>query len=267
MEEDFAIKQEEAEIRELLPILYDIGNMIDSDNFWHAQHIDVSVEDNYFSAHAQIINQPYGLVLILGSLHSELDSILKPLIGAIAAGNCCIIVPNIGEKETRTDALLARILRENLDPSRVLVLDHNDLDLNELILQNNVDLVFTSQEPEMAQPLHQFCAEHGVPIKKHTNGLNIALIEEMASIRQAAQDLALNKFYKSGQHTANLDIIYVHEKVYEDFLIEYKDALFNLYNSSVKQDIQNHGKIVNKKEYSRIIKMLKASEHGGEFET
>lgn len=211
MEEDFAINQQEAEVRELMPILYDIETLLNQEDYWHQQPIDVSTEDNYLSTTTSIINQPFGLVLILGSKHSELDTILKPLAGSIAAGNCSVLVPNIGEQSSQTDKVLATILKESLDPSRVLILDQLDISIETLILQNQFDLVFTNQDPSQNQPLHQFCSEHAIPLKKHTNGMNIALIEELADVKSAAKDLALNKFYKSGQHTANLDVIYVHE--------------------------------------------------------
>lgn len=60
-----------------------------------------------------IQNEPYGVVLIIGTWNYPLMVCLSPLIGAIAAGNAAIIKPS--EIAPKTAALMAELIPRYLD--------------------------------------------------------------------------------------------------------------------------------------------------------
>ena len=70
-----------------------------------------------------IFNQPYGVVLVLGSKKSDLSSLLKPLFASIAAGNYTVIKPTERLVRSETDKLVIEILKKTLDPKRSFVVD------------------------------------------------------------------------------------------------------------------------------------------------
>jgi len=63
-----------------------------------------------------IYNDPYGVVLIIGSWNYPLQLTLLPVSGAIAAGNCVIIKPSEGAPES--SQLIAKLLPQYLDQVR-----------------------------------------------------------------------------------------------------------------------------------------------------
>jgi len=64
-----------------------------------------------------IYNDPYGVVLIIGSWNYPLQLTLLPVSGAIAAGNCVIVKPSEGA--TESSQLMAKLLPQYLDQVRI----------------------------------------------------------------------------------------------------------------------------------------------------
>ena len=60
-----------------------------------------------------IYKDPYGVVLVMGAWNYPVQLTIAPVIGAIAAGNCCIIKPS--EIATATAKLIADIVPKYLD--------------------------------------------------------------------------------------------------------------------------------------------------------
>lgn len=61
-----------------------------------------------------IIQDPYGVVLVIGSWNYPIQLSLIPVSGAIAAGNCVIIKPS--EIAPASSKLLEELLPRYLDP-------------------------------------------------------------------------------------------------------------------------------------------------------
>jgi acyl-CoA reductase-like NAD-dependent aldehyde dehydrogenase len=71
-----------------------------------------------------IYNDPYGVVLIIGTWNYPIQLTLLPLVGAIAAGNCAIIKPS--EVSLASGDLLARLIPNYLDQVTVTFLAWNN---------------------------------------------------------------------------------------------------------------------------------------------
>lgn len=237
---------------------------MDSPDFWSEQNIDLAWDSIKIGGTAKVLNRPYGVVMILGSSNSELDSMIKPLAGSIASGNYTIIKPNVASFEGETEKVITRILKKTLDPRRSLVLDF-DFNPQELIERHEVDLLFSSKLDVTTKDLIKICGDKQVEVKLHSDGWNPAIVESTADVIDAAKHLTQNKFYKSGQTPSNLDVIYVNEAVYPEFLVEMKAALSGSY-MDLKNNNLKYGKIRNTKDFDRLLAILKKSEHGGEFE-
>jgi acyl-CoA reductase-like NAD-dependent aldehyde dehydrogenase len=64
-----------------------------------------------------IYNDPYGVVLVIGSWNYPLQLLLLPVSGAIAAGNCVIVKPSEGAAASAQ--LIAKLLPKYLDQVRI----------------------------------------------------------------------------------------------------------------------------------------------------
>ena len=71
----------------------------------------------YFKSLSRIYYEPYGVVLIISAWNYPFQLVINPLIGAISAGNCCIIKPS--ELAPNISSLLCEIIKECLRKSTV----------------------------------------------------------------------------------------------------------------------------------------------------
>lgn len=211
-----------------------------------------------------MFNQPVGVVLIIGTKRPDLSTLIKPLIASIAAGNYNVIKPNVSKIEGGTNALIKSLLKQTLDPRRSFIIE-GDVNYEELITKDNIDLVFLRRKDSTKQIIN-LCGQRGIPVKVHSAGWNVGIVSRSANVKEAAELLVHNKFYKSGQNNDNLDVIYIHESVYQAFLIEAKNALYKFYTQTGNQNM-TYGRIVNKEDFSRLINFLDKNDHKGEYET
>uniref|UniRef100_A0A8D2LTM5 Aldehyde dehydrogenase 3 family member B2 n=1 Tax=Varanus komodoensis TaxID=61221 RepID=A0A8D2LTM5_VARKO len=113
LHEDLCKPPFEAEISEIALTKNEINNALNNLQHWMK---DESVSKNLATQFdsAFIRKDPYGVVLIIGVYNLPINTILVPLVGAIAAGNCVIIKP--AESSSSTERLLAEALSCYLDP-------------------------------------------------------------------------------------------------------------------------------------------------------
>lgn len=71
-------------------------------------------------AKGYIIKEPLGVVLVIGAWNYPISLLLKPLFGAIAAGNAVVIKPS--EVAVHTAINMAKLLPKYLDPELYTVI-------------------------------------------------------------------------------------------------------------------------------------------------
>lgn len=67
------------------------------------------------------VPEPYGVVLVMAPWNYPFLLTMEPLIGALAAGNCCVLKPS--EDAPRTSAVIASLLEEIYPKSYVTVVE------------------------------------------------------------------------------------------------------------------------------------------------
>ena len=68
-----------------------------------------------FPAQSFTVAEPYGVVLVMAPWNYPFMLCMEPLIGAIAAGNCCVVKPSA--YAPATSRVVAEILEAAFDPS------------------------------------------------------------------------------------------------------------------------------------------------------
>lgn len=266
--EDYGITPAEAEINEFIPILSDVMYIEENFNKWIDQWIDMPIDELGQGKFATVLNRPYGITLLLTSSKSELASTIKPLVGTLAAGNCALLLPKSKQDGTISEVnkVLSDVLTESLDPERFCVLDEGQ-SLDELLESEQFDLVFSSCQRAESQEISSLCNEHNVAFKHHSPGWNVGIVENDAEIEKAAEKLIQNKFYKSGQDAACLDVIYIQESIYDEFLVALKNSIFYYYGGKKGEEEMSYGKIYDKANFEHIFELIDKHDHSGTLET
>ena len=74
-----------------------------------------------YRAKSQVVYEPYGLVLVIGTWNFPLIVTLMPLISVIAAGNCVILKPS--EYTPETNKILKRIIDETFSNEMCMLVE------------------------------------------------------------------------------------------------------------------------------------------------
>ena len=114
-----------------------------------------------FHAKSFTVQEPYGVVLILSPWNYPVLLTLEPLIGALAAGNCCVVKPSA--YSPATSAVLAELLREALPPEHVAVVEGGRQE-NQGLLAQKFDYIFFTGSVSVGREVMSKAAVHLSPV-------------------------------------------------------------------------------------------------------
>ncbi|MCR1834406.1 aldehyde dehydrogenase [Oceanobacillus caeni] len=207
-----------------------------------------------------IMNQPYGVALIISPWNYPLQLALAPAIGAIAAGNCVIIKPS--ELAAETSSLIATMVEEYFDSSFFTVIEGGKEEVEEL-LKHRLDYIFFTGSSKVGRIIMKAASEHLTPITLELGGKSPAIVDEDANVVLAAKRIVWGKFTNAGQTCVAPDYVYVHEKVKFKFLKAAKRYIRAFYSKS-----NEYTKIINEKNFDRLVSFLTNGDiiHGGNYD-
>ena len=85
------------------------------------------------------IREPYGIVLVMSPWNYPFMLSMEPLIGAVAAGNCCVLKPSA--YAPATSQVMAEVIREAFPPEYVTVVE-GGREENTALLEQRFDYIF-----------------------------------------------------------------------------------------------------------------------------
>lgn len=92
-----------------------------------------------FPSDSFTVREPYGVTLILSPWNYPFMLCMEPLIGALAAGNCCVLKPSA--YSPATSAVIRTIVAECFPPEYVTVVEGGRAE-NQALLEQRFDYIF-----------------------------------------------------------------------------------------------------------------------------
>ncbi|KAF2846559.1 aldehyde dehydrogenase [Plenodomus tracheiphilus IPT5] len=203
----------------------------------------------------RIRKDPLGAALIIGAFNFPIQLTIGPLIGAIAAGCTAIIKPS--ESSPHAAAVMAKILRESLDPSCYTCIQGAIPETTALLDQKWDKIFFTGSEG-VGRIIAKKAAETLTPLTLELGGKNPAIITKHADPKLAARRLLWAKTLNAGQVCVSQNCIFIDREVVPVFIQEMKNALAEFYPQGARSS-PDYGRIVNQRQFQRLKKMLDAS--------
>src|SRR6516162_4900574 len=193
------------------------------------------------SGHKGIVyREPYGVTLIICPFNGPLLLSLRPAVGALAAGNPCML--KLSEALQATDELLLELIPKYFEPESFnAVLGGKELVTK--ILTYPFDFIFLTGSVGVGKVVMRAAAEHITPVLLELGGQNPSIVDETANIPDAAKKIVWGAMAWGGQWCTSPGYAVVHESVAEQFVAECKKAVVELYGADPK----------NNPDYSRII--------------
>jgi len=219
-----------------------------------------------FPSSSYIMREPLGVALIIGPWNYPLQLLLNPLVGAIAAGNCAVLKPS--EFAPATTAIMKKIINENFPSEYILFVEGDGAEVVPAMMNHfRFDHVFFTGGTVVGKIVYKMAAEQLVPVTLELGGKSPCVVESDANIKVAARRIAMTKFSNAGQMCIAPDYVLVHNGVKEKFVETLKETVLKFFSEDPSTNY-NYGKIINEKQFNRLINYLKNGSivYGGKYD-
>lgn len=168
-----------------------------------------------FPSKGYLLQEPYGVCLIIAPWNYPLQLALEPLMGCIAAGNTALIKP--ASAAAHVSQVMADMFKEFNKPGLVNVIlgSHQE---NADLLDQKYDYIFFTGGAVTGREILAKAAPNLTPVSLELGGKSPCIIDEDADIDVAARRAVWGKFLNAGQTCVAPDYFYVHAKVHDAFI-------------------------------------------------
>ncbi len=206
----------------------------------------------HFPAKSFEVPEPYGTVLIMAPWNYPFMLCMEPLIGAIAAGNCCVIKPSAYAPQT--SAVIKKIL-SCIFPEEFVAVVEGGREENIALLEQKFDYIFFTGSKAVGKIVLEKAAKNLIPVTLELGGKSPCIVDETANLKLAAKRLVFGKYLNSGQTCVAPDYLLVQENVKDKFLEYLKYWIDRMFGSEPLKN-QDYSRIINEKHYERIMKLI-----------
>jgi aldehyde dehydrogenase (NAD+) len=203
---------------------------------------------------SKVLQEPLGVVLIIGPWNYPFQLLINPLIGAIAAGNCVVVKPS--EFAPATDAVMKKIIEDTFSNEYILYVQGDGATVIPEMMNNfSFDHVFYTGSTVVGKIIYKMAAERLVPVTLELGGKSPCVVEADANINVAARRIAMTKFSNAGQMCVAPDYLLVHESVKDKLVDALKVAALKFFSDKAEESY-SYGKIINEKQFNRLTGYL-----------
>ena len=169
-----------------------------------------------FPASAQLVPQPVGVVLIVGTWNYPFYAALGTLPGAIAAGNCVLVKP--ASLSRNSSKVIAQLMKKYFDESQIACVQGGK-EANLKLLQLRWDHIMFTGSTTLGKSVMAAASKYLTPVTLELGGKNPVIVTESADLQLAARRLAWGKWAtNAGQVCISPDHVFVHCSIADSFL-------------------------------------------------
>ena len=206
----------------------------------------------HFLSSSALYPEPYGTVLIMSPWNYPFQLALIPLIGAVAAGNCCAVKPS--EYSFHTSEVIEKIVKEVFDPCHVSVI-RGGRAANQSLLEEKFDYIFFTGSPSVGHLVMESAAKYLTPVTLELGGKSPCIVDETADISLAAKRIIWGKLLNAGQTCIAPDYLLVHKNVKSALIAEMKKAIIHFYGLEPEKN-PSYPCIINQKHFDRLRMLM-----------
>ncbi|MEP4532424.1 MAG: aldehyde dehydrogenase family protein [Cyclobacteriaceae bacterium] len=245
---DLGKSAHEADISEVFPALSEVRKARRNLNLWsRAKQVKSSM--TFIGTRAKIAYEPKGVCLIISPWNYPFMLAAGPLISALSAGNTVFLKPS--EFTPATSALLKTMV-EALFDEEVAVVYEGDANVAQQLLQLPFNHIFFTGSPAVGKIIMKHAAAHLSSVTLELGGKSPTIVDETASIKDAAHKIAWGKWINAGQTCVAPDHLYIHRSISDEFITQLKNEVSKLYGKP-----EDYTGIVNEKHFDRLSELLK----------
>lgn len=251
LRKDFGKSEFETFSNEIMTSLEEIKLAIKKLHSWAAPR-KVKTPIAYFKSSSRIYYEPYGIALIISAWNYPFQLAINPLIGAISAGNCCIIKPS--ELAPNTSKLLSEIIKECFDEEYCAIVEGGAQETTAL-LNEKFDFILYTGSTHVGKIVAQAAAKHLTPVVLEMGGKSPCIIDNTADIEISARRIVWGKFLNAGQTCVAPDYLLVHKEVKDSLMKAIQKYIKDFYGDN-PENSKDYCRIINEKHFDRLCALL-----------
>ncbi|NLO20735.1 MAG: aldehyde dehydrogenase [Syntrophomonadaceae bacterium] len=201
-----------------------------------------------------IIPQPLGVVLVMAPWNYPLHLLIRPLIGALAAGNCVLLKPS--EHAPACSDLSRRLIEETF-PAQHVALIEGGVEVGQALLEQKFDHIFFTGSSRLGRIVMEKAARHLTPVTLELGGKSPCLVEPDLNPRLSARRIMWGKFINAGQTCVAPDYLLVNRRIKEDLIEEMQQAITSFYGPDPRSSL-DYPRIINQDHFQRLTGLMKA---------
>ena len=220
--------------------------------FWNMKNWKLSPLAQ-FHADSFTVSEPYGVVLVMSPWNYPFMLCMEPLIGAIAAGNCCVLKPSA--YAPTVSKVVSVVIRDAFPGKYVAVVEGGRKENTEL-LEQRFDYIFFTGGVTVGKMVMEKASRNLTPVTLELGGKSPCIVTRDAKLSLAAKRLVFGKFLNSGQTCVAPDYLLIDERVKEEFLAY---VVYWIEKMLGKEPLDNpdYPKMINEKHYQRVLNLIK----------
>ena len=204
-----------------------------------------------FLASSYIVQEPYGIVVIMSPWNYPFLLTMQPLMGALAAGNTCIVKPS--RHSINTSKIIKKIIEKVYNEEYVSVVWGEDV--SEEILKQDVDYICYTGSARIGKQVMKAAAEKLIPVTLELGGKSPCIVEKTADIKLAAKRIAFGRILNSGQTCIAPDYILVQSDIKDEFLKELQKNIIKMVGENPLENAE-YPKMIGEKQFKKVTDMI-----------
>lgn len=197
-----------------------------------------------FGSKSYVVDEPLGVIAIIGPYNYPFQLVMEPLIGVIASGNTAMIKPS--EFTVKTEAVITKIISQTFDENYIKVIT-GAKEVTSKLLDLKFDHIIFTGSATVGQIVYEKASKHLIPVTLELGGKSPTIVDKTANLKLAAKRIMFGKLINAGQTCIAPDYIYVEKEVHDEFVNLLKEEIKNLY-----PDYDAFGRIVNDRHFQRL---------------
>lgn len=242
----------EAFATEVTAMIDEINGAVENLKLW-TKPVEVPSPPLFGQAESKIFYEPFGTVLILNTWNYPFVLSFKPLVGALAAGNCCVVKPS--EVAPATSKVLADIINTAFDEAYCVAIETGVEGTTEL-LKERFDFILYTGSANVGRIVAKAAAEYLTPTVLELGGKSPCIVDKSADIERSVGSICWGKFINAGQTCVAPDYIWVHKDVKDKLIEALKNQIQVFYGSDIKNN-PDFGRIINQRHFERLQGLMK----------
>ena len=205
-----------------------------------------------FPADSFTVREPYGVTLIMAPWNYPFMLLMEPLIGALAAGNCCILKPSA--YSPATSKVMGQIVAECFPPEYVALIEGGRAE-NRALLHQRFDYIFFTGGVTVGREVMRAASEFLTPVTLELGGKSPCIVDETANLRIAARRLAFGKLLNCGQTCVAPDYLLISRTVKDAFLPLLEQEIRNMVGENALT-CGSYVHMINQNHFDRVCALI-----------